>query len=185
LKKYISVIFLCLIAWTFNANAATLDFSVFSTGYQGTTTLTLPEATLTSFGTDFYVGAASIGNEVCAIQGHNCEADLEISFNSLVSNLSFVTSGWDDGDSVSASIYDASNSLLATIIITSNTLVDFSTYTGISRLFLDDNSSGYGIAYDQFNFNTTTVPVPAAVWLFGSGLLGMIGFSRRKREIAG
>jgi len=27
----------------------------------------------------------------------------------------------------------------------------------------------------------TTVPVPAAVWLFGSGLLGLIGFSRRKK----
>lgn len=25
------------------------------------------------------------------------------------------------------------------------------------------------------------VPVPAAVWLFGTGLLGLIGFSRRKR----
>jgi hypothetical protein len=182
-KRYISVIFLCLIAWSFNANAATLDFSVFSQGYQGTTTLTLPEATLTSFGTDFYIGAAGIADEVCAINGSNCEADLDISFNNLVSDLSFVTSGWQTGDSVTASIYDASNSLLASIIITSNTFVDFSAYTGISRLFLDDNSTAAGIAYDQFNF--TTVPVPAAVWLFGSGLMGIIGFSRRKRDIAG
>jgi len=29
-------------------------------------------------------------------------------------------------------------------------------------------------------FGVTTVPVPAAVWLFGSGLLGMVGFARRK-----
>ena len=28
----------------------------------------------------------------------------------------------------------------------------------------------------------TTVPVPAAVWLFGSGLLGLIGVARRKRR---
>jgi hypothetical protein len=26
----------------------------------------------------------------------------------------------------------------------------------------------------------TTVPVPAAVWLFGSGLLGLVGMARRK-----
>ena len=26
-----------------------------------------------------------------------------------------------------------------------------------------------------------TAPVPAAVWLFGSGLLGLIGISRRKK----
>jgi len=30
-------------------------------------------------------------------------------------------------------------------------------------------------------FQVTAVPVPAAVWLFGSGLLGLIGISRRKK----
>jgi hypothetical protein len=28
---------------------------------------------------------------------------------------------------------------------------------------------------------STVVPVPAAVWLFGSGLLGLIGIARRKK----
>jgi len=28
--------------------------------------------------------------------------------------------------------------------------------------------------------NISSVPVPAAVWLFGSGLLGLIGVARRK-----
>lgn len=33
----------------------------------------------------------------------------------------------------------------------------------------------------QFNLATTpAVPVPAAVWLFGSGLLGLVGVARRK-----
>lgn len=31
------------------------------------------------------------------------------------------------------------------------------------------------------NFNMTAVPVPAAVWLFGSGLLGLVGVARRKK----
>ncbi len=31
------------------------------------------------------------------------------------------------------------------------------------------------------NADATVVPVPAAVWLFGSGLLGLIGISRRKK----
>ncbi len=31
-------------------------------------------------------------------------------------------------------------------------------------------------------FNLTPVPVPAAVWLFGSGLLGLAGVARRKRN---
>ena len=31
------------------------------------------------------------------------------------------------------------------------------------------------------NFEVTPVPVPAAVWLFGSGLLGLIGVAKRKK----
>ncbi|MEM7304727.1 MAG: hypothetical protein AAF372_04300 [Pseudomonadota bacterium] len=39
---------------------------------------------------------------------------------------------------------------------------------------------------DQFNEyfkNPHPVPVPAAVWLFGSALLGMVGYSRRKASV--
>lgn len=36
---------------------------------------------------------------------------------------------------------------------------------------------GIGLAFD--NFNTTAVPIPGAIWLFGSGILGMV-FMRRK-----
>ena len=32
-----------------------------------------------------------------------------------------------------------------------------------------------------FSASLSMVPVPAAVWLFGSGLLGLIGIARRKR----
>ena len=37
-----------------------------------------------------------------------------------------------------------------------------------------------GQAADSFTLNVGAVPVPAAVWLFGSGLLGLIGVARRK-----
>lgn len=30
--------------------------------------------------------------------------------------------------------------------------------------------------------STSPVPIPAAVWLFGSGLIGLLGFSRRKKS---
>ena len=38
----------------------------------------------------------------------------------------------------------------------------------------------YGFDYASINGSVSAVPVPAAVWLFGSGLLGLIGISRRK-----
>jgi hypothetical protein len=36
------------------------------------------------------------------------------------------------------------------------------------------------------NFNlqgVSAVPVPAAVWLFGSSLLGLVGIARRKKKV--
>ena len=40
---------------------------------------------------------------------------------------------------------------------------------------------GDSVAFTS-NFDVVPVPVPAAVWLFGSGLLGLFGLSRRKRR---
>ncbi len=34
------------------------------------------------------------------------------------------------------------------------------------------------------DLQVSAVPVPAAVWLFGSGLLGLIGFNRRKQTLS-
>ena len=47
--------------------------------------------------------------------------------------------------------------------------------------------SQYFEIVDSFTFDlldsgqTSPVPVPAAVWLFGSGLIGLIGVARRKK----
>jgi hypothetical protein len=44
--------------------------------------------------------------------------------------------------------------------------------------FPDDNGHGVG----QLTLTVSTVPVPAAVWLFGSGIMGLMGFSRFKKS---
>lgn len=41
-------------------------------------------------------------------------------------------------------------------------------------------SAGDSVTFDTL-FDVTPVPVPAAVWLFGSGLIGLAGFARRKK----
>jgi len=49
------------------------------------------------------------------------------------------------------------------------------------------NYENSGVFYDNICFDnaggcpTSPVPVPAAIWLFGSGLLGLVGMARRKK----
>jgi len=44
----------------------------------------------------------------------------------------------------------------------------------------------YGTSYVSINevgFNTSPVPVPAAVWLFGSGLIALLGLKRKNKAL--
>jgi hypothetical protein len=46
--------------------------------------------------------------------------------------------------------------------------------------FLGTNSGWNGYYID--NVNVSVVPIPAAMWLFGSGLIGLVGLARRKHS---
>jgi len=61
--------------------------------------------------------------------------------------------------------------------------VAFSAGSAFHLTFEDFNGEGGGIAGDAYydDIDLSAVPVPAAVWLLGSGLLGLVGF-RRKRN---
>lgn len=47
---------------------------------------------------------------------------------------------------------------------------------GSRKLFTDLDSAGL----DDLGWDVAAVPVPAAIWLFGSGLLGLVGIARRR-----
>ena len=58
--------------------------------------------------------------------------------------------------------------------------------TGVHSAFTDVPLNGYAGTYDPVNQliyvnNISAVPVPAAIWLFGSGLIGLVGVARRKK----
>lgn len=58
--------------------------------------------------------------------------------------------------------------------------------TGEQIIDASEDSAGFAGQYTQFDFavsveQSAVIPVPAAVWLFGSGLLGLVGVARRKK----
>ncbi len=54
-------------------------------------------------------------------------------------------------------------------------------YIAVGEYDGDADSIGSLITDGEYTLHVSAVPIPAAVWLFGSGLLGLIGFSRRKK----
>lgn len=180
--KKIVCLFVCLFA--VSANATVLDLSSLSHGNLGVSSVVLPDAKITNLsGGTLYVGAAGINNEICGLSSSwNCQQDVEIDFNNLVSDLSFVVSGWQPGDSVLASIFGASNNFLSSLTIANNGLFDFGTISGISKLVFDDSSTSAGVAYDHITFNkSSSVPEPAPLLLLALGLIGL-GVSRKMKN---
>lgn len=50
----------------------------------------------------------------------------------------------------------------------------------ITVSFTGSKTTGIGLAFDNFNTDSAAVPIPGAVWLLGSGLLGLFGVRRKK-----
>ena len=67
---------------------------------------------------------------------------------------------------------------VASGVYTSTDVVEGAGADGILGLGMIDGA----FVGSSANFNFTAVPVPAAVWLFGSGLLGLVGVARRKKS---
>lgn len=65
--------------------------------------------------------------------------------------------------------------------------IDLLDETGNALLFAAKADPGSSGDNDYFKISsltyTTVVPVPAAIWLFSSGLLGLIGIARRKHKV--
>ena len=73
---------------------------------------------------------------------------------------------------------------------TFNTFLGADAGGGVSLLFKADCGANPNCRFDARIDNVSivtdvsAVPVPAAVWLFGSGLLGLVGVARRKKALA-
>ena len=67
------------------------------------------------------------------------------------------------------------NSLDLSLLIGSDMRINLDGGNSFLLDLADDGNGGY------LTTSTAVVPVPAAIWLFGSGLIGLVGFARRKK----
>lgn len=161
-----------------------LDFTEVMNGIQGSDTIELSNATVTSLGNDSFVfhpgdfGVAESG--FSALNGVISLADSEILFDDAISDLSFYSDGHQNGDFAVATIYSGPTEL-ASLTINGNITIDFSGFSEITRLFIDDSSSFFsgGMSYHRFEFETVSVPEPGSV-AFMVMLLAATAMRRRR-----
>ena len=168
-----------------SASAASLNFESLSSGNTGSASASLPEAQISGTGTVLYTNEYFVGNggSICSAfttpVSTSCTGDLQITFTTAVSQLSLQAIGFDAGDSVTISAYAGSSLLRSLQFATpldvdtdpNPVLVDFSAFSGVTKLVFDDESSGSGLAYGQFSFTPSVSPVPEPT----TGLMMLLG----------
>ena len=132
--------------------------------------------------------AAGVANGFCFGDIVSCAFSGEMTFSQAVQDLMFNVDGWDRvGDAVTIMVYNGA-SLLGSIIVGGNGLIDLSSFGAITRVFFEDSSSvieegGYGVGYSNVRFTVAAQPVPepGTLALLGLGLAGL-GLSRRRKS---
>ena len=85
----------------------------------------------------------------------------------------------------SQSVFDTSQPVDTWVQLMTSAFAPTGTTTARIQLLLvpDANTpAGGALFWDDASLEVSAVPVPAAVWLFGSGLLGLVGVARRKKS---
>ena len=172
-----------------HANAALIDFESLATN----TVVTNQFSEVTFSGSTnnvVYDQNRPLGNFICTF---GCTGDTFLDFTNPVNNLTFWVIQLDTiGKVAEFNVYE-NNVLTATIDLIGpgsggegagfvDEFIDLSLYSNVTRLEIVNITSipeEGGIGLDQFSFDVV-VPIPPAIYLFGSGLLGLIGLARRK-----
>jgi len=121
------------------------------------------------------------GNPVASITGFD-NIPYSFIFDTSIVDVSSVSVG-GISNNVPVTI-DGFGSILDTSIDTTNSWTEISDISAIGSISqIDITLLESSITSFQFEYeNVAAVPVPAAVWLFGSGLIGLVGVARRKQN---
>jgi hypothetical protein len=91
-----------------------------------------------------------------------------------------------DGDSIGEGLFQTID--LTVDVLGDNALLGAALGIRLYNRNLTLNDASFntfsGIAFDNVQLSLSPVPVPAAIWLFGSALLGLTGFNMRRKHAA-
>lgn len=105
------------------------------------------------------------------------------SLNSFDAGASWYTSG----GSVTLTGYQANGNVLTQVLGITNAYQNYIfNWTNLLSVNLSANSGSGYVAYDNIVVGNpvTQTPIPAAAWLFGSALTGLVGIGKRKKAVA-
>ena len=204
-KYFIKFSNICLVVVSSHASAATIDFESVSAGTQLTNQFEMQgvlfSGTSAQSGlvmTEGQFGTANFGNSPTHIvHAGSYGESTTIQFvdptnpTSTIGTSTFsllLGDGNPDTETFSIKFRDISGGILAEPVgymTTANGLLIQETSESLGALigFVDimlDADSPSGVAFDDLSYGVV-IPIPAAIWLFGSGLLGLIGVARRKK----
>ncbi len=156
------------------ANAAIINLNALSNTTTNPVSLSLTAGTynITPIGTadggDYNAWNAWGHTSGCDSSGANCITGWLNRYSLSSSEFAPVT--YSDGNKYQTPLLALANAIDSSFTLTIDTTVDFF----ITDDPYWDNEGGMSLRVDP-------VPVPTAIWLFGSGLIGLLGITRHKR----
>ena len=114
----------------------------------------------------------------------NLGGSQEILFSTAVNKFGVFLAG-SNGETFLMDVYDT-NGLVESLGGANNAFLGVFSSTNIISIALRSSTNGFNFVMDDVRFESSVsaVPVPAAVWLFGTAMIGLIGFGKRKPRIA-
>lgn len=176
------------------ANAVMIDFESEASGYK-VNGHTIGDVSFSdTSGSNLQVGDWSHQSDGQALGVFDDDSSrLQMDFASDIDYLAFDLGnddpGWESkGDgNLYAEIWN-NGSLLTTLSFAPNWNDDMDQRFEVTGYLFDMvqiyHSAGLVEIVDNIEYNVSAVPLPAAAWLFGSGLIGLAGMSRRKKSAA-
>ena len=124
-------------------------------------------------------GSTATGVGLMTFDDVTRQFDWNVSWNGLLGNVTVAHFHGPALPGVNASpvvtISTATNPSLGAAVLTAPQAADLLSGLWYINIHSDRNSGG------EIRGQVNVVPIPAAVWLFGSGLIGLIGIARKKK----